>query len=62
MITCPMLHGRPIRNDGCGRTANENNKIAFWQSRMTTTGQRAEPIALTDIPELARQVRRGYAR
>jgi hypothetical protein len=32
----------------------------FWQSRMTTAGDRADPIELVDIPTLAQQVRRTW--
>ena len=31
--------------------------VAFWQSRMTTGGQRAEPPQLVDIHDLARRLR-----
>lgn len=55
----PMLMGRQVRNDGCGKLANENRIRSFWQSRMTTAGDRAEPPQLTDITALAQQIRRG---
>jgi hypothetical protein len=46
------------RNLGEGLRAHSNNRErSFWQSRMTRTGQRAEPIELTDIHALARAVR-----
>lgn len=43
-----------------GREAVKNDERAFWQSRMTRTGQRAEPPELTDIPQLARDIRAGF--
>lgn len=42
----------------CGRTAVETTERAFWQSRMTTAGARAEPLELTNITELAKRIRR----
>lgn len=59
MNTIPMLRGQQVRNDGCGRQAVINTERAFWQSRMTTAGKRAEPIELADLRELARKVRGG---
>lgn len=55
----PMLMGQQVRNDGCGRLADENRIRSFWQSRMTAAGDRAEPPQLTDITALAQQIRRG---
>ena len=50
----PMLNGRQVRNDGCGRLAEDNRARSFWQSRMTTTDNGpAEPPELTDIRALA---------
>jgi hypothetical protein len=47
------------RNLGEGLRAHSNNRErSFWQSRMTRTGHRAEPIELADIHALARKVRR----
>ena len=57
----PMLMGQQIRNDGCGKLANENRIRSFWQSRMTAAGDRAEPPQLTDITALAQQIRREVA-
>lgn len=62
MNTTPMLQGKPIRNNGSARTCNEENRsIAFWQSRMTSAGNRAEPIQPTDVRALAIQVRKGWS-
>ena len=43
-----------------GRIACENDELAFWQSRMTTMGNRADVPALTDLNELARGIRHCY--
>ena len=58
MNTIPMLRGQQVRNNGCGRQALINVERAFWQSRMTKNGQRAEPIEVVDLRELARKLRR----
>lgn len=55
------FRGEQVQRQTCGRTACENDAIAFWQSRMTTPGARAEPIQLADLRELARSIRRAYA-
>lgn len=61
MNTTPMLRGQPIRNDAAERTCSEENRaVAFWQSRMTKDGHRAEPIQLTYVRALAIQVRKGW--
>ena len=52
-----QLHGNAA-NDG--RTAMRNTEQAFWQSRMTRSGSRAEPFCVVDIPELARAVRVSF--
>lgn len=49
-----------IRPTADGREAVKNDERAFWQSRMTRFGQRAEAPELTDIPQLARDVRRAF--
>ena len=49
-----------IRPTTDGRLGCENDARAFWQSRMTRDGHRAEPVDLTDIPQLARDVRAAY--
>jgi hypothetical protein len=38
-----------------------NDAMAFWQSRMTTAGHRADPPDLVDLEALARDVRACYA-
>lgn len=53
------LFGQQVQRQDCGRTACENDAVAFWQSRMTTAGARAEPMRLTDLRQLARDVRRA---
>lgn len=53
------LYGVEVQAQTCGRMACENDAIAFWQSRMTTDGRRAEPLQLTDIPQLAKDIRRA---
>lgn len=57
----PILMGQQVRNDGCGKLANENRIRSFWQSLMTLAGNRAEPPQLTDITALAQQIRREVA-
>lgn len=59
MNTRPMLYGKEIANT-CGRAACQTGERAFWQSRMTTAGRRAEPVELVDLEQLARDVRRGF--
>lgn len=49
-----------IRPTADGREAVKNDERAFWQSRMTRSGKRAEPFEPTDIPQLARAVRRAF--
>lgn len=56
----PQLCGIEVQARSCGRTACENDAIAFWQSRMTVSGVRADPIRLTDLRELAIAVRRAH--
>lgn len=64
MNTTPLLnwHGRVVRidNHGCGRIGLQNDAMAFWQSRMTTAGNRAELPQLADIPAIAQEVRRVF--
>lgn len=60
MNPSPRLHGRELGPGTCGRTACENDARAFWQSRMTTAGARAEPLQLVDLHSLARDVRRAF--
>lgn len=57
----PQLRGIEVQARSCGRTACENDAIAFWQSRMTVAGGRADPIALADLRDLACRIRRAYA-
>lgn len=57
MNTSPMLHGKPVNYQGCGRLGAENTALAFWQSRMTVTAGRAEVPALVDLAALARAIR-----
>lgn len=44
-----------------GQLGVENDAIAFWQSRSTTAGNRAEPFQLVNIPQLAKDIRRAAA-
>lgn len=60
MNTFPMFKGKQVRNDGCGRIGNENRERYFWQSRMTRAGDRAEPIEVVNIAELATSIRKGW--
>lgn len=60
MNPAPCLYGVEIpRNTGDGFAACENHAMAFWQSRMTRAGERAEPIQLTDLTQLAKDIRRA---
>lgn len=54
------LFGQQVQRQTCGRTACENDAVAFWQSRMTAAGARAEPMRLTNLRELAIAVRRAH--
>lgn len=58
----PMLYGRPVVNTGCGRLAMQTRERAFWQSRMTVAGGRAEPPELTDLEALARAIKQEVCR
>ena len=68
MNTSPMLHGRQLHTSGytvttcCGRQAEVNRALSFWQSRMTRPGQRAEPLELVDLCALAHEVRVTWPR
>ena len=62
MNTIPMLRGDQVAAPTCGRLAMQTTERAFWQSRMTTTGNRARPPELADLRKLAREVRRTYPR
>lgn len=44
-----------------GRLAMENVERSFWQSRCTLAGRPVafDEVQLTDIPELAKQIRRA---
>lgn len=55
-----MLKGNQVRNDGCGRMGELNRARYFWQSRMTRAGDRAEPIEVVNIAELATSIRKGW--
>lgn len=58
MNTYPMLLGRQVHNDGCGRTSLDNLNRQFWQSRMTCAGSGAAEVPeLTDIHALAVEIR-----
>jgi hypothetical protein len=59
--TTPTLHGIPQWHPGCGYMMLHNDAMAFWQSRMTTAGHRADPPDLVDLEALARDVRACYA-
>lgn len=62
MNSAPMLYGRELTNPGCGRLAMQTRERAFWQSRMTVTGGRAEPPELTDLEALARAIKQEVCR
>lgn len=57
----PRLRGVEVQAQSCGRKACENDAMAFWQSRMTTDGQRADPVQLTDLTQLAKDIRHAAA-
>lgn len=59
MNDTPMLYRRELTNPGCGLLAMQTRERAFWQSRMTVAGGRAEPPELTDLEALARAIRLG---
>ncbi len=56
----PTLGGDQVRNDGCGRTAMQTAERSFWQSRMTTAGNRAPWPQLVDLRAMALDIRRTY--
>jgi len=57
MNSDPHLYGVSLVQHGCGRIAMSNVQRAFWQSR--------DPYhrlpELTDIPQLAKDIRNGFA-
>lgn len=61
MIEKPMLRGEILRPSTCGRTAVENDEMAFWQSLASRHGQRADVIHPVDLAALAQEIRRGWA-
>ena len=56
----PHLHGLELLNTGCGHVALANRDAYLWQSYMTTAGNPAPFPAITNLPELAREIRRTY--
>lgn len=50
-----------ITDPDCGRVAMDNLNRYFWQSRMTRAGAPAPLPDLTDLEQLARDVRRGWS-
>lgn len=60
MNTAPVLQGRPVARGSCGRLAVDNTVLASWLSKMTRAGSPARYSDLTDIPKLAREVRRTW--
>lgn len=65
MNTAPRLRwdgmDRRLTNYGCGLLGLENDRRAFWQSRATLTGQRAEVPDLVDLTALAISLRKTWA-
>lgn len=57
MIDRPILRGEILRPSTCGRTAVENDEMAFWQSLATQAGNRADLIYPVDLEALARELR-----
>lgn len=54
----PTLQGSQVQPTGCGRMAVDTLATYWWQSRMSTAGDRAEPPELADLVELAREMRK----
>lgn len=61
MIEKPILRGEVLRPSTCGRTAVENDEMAFWQSLASRHGQRADVIHPVDLAALAQEIRRAWA-
>lgn len=61
MIEKPILRGEILRPSTCGRTAVENDEMAFWQSLASRHGRRADVIHPVDLAALAREIRRAWA-
>ena len=59
MNPSPKLHGQFIPPYTNNNVALENAAIIFWQSFMTKNGKRADPPQLTNIRQLAKDVRSG---
>lgn len=54
-------HVELIADQRLGLVAEQTRERAFWQSRATLAGRQSPPIELTDLPELARAVRKAAA-
>ena len=59
MNPSPKLHGQFIPPYTNNNVALENAAIIFWQSFMTKNGKRADPPQLTNIRQLAKDIRSG---
>lgn len=57
MNPSPRLHGADITPPTDGILAMRNVEDAFWQSRMTLAGRRAELPNLVSLHDLARKIR-----
>lgn len=56
----PTIRGQQVQPNTCGLLAMDNHATAFWQSRETVAGHRANPPRLIDIPALAQAVRATF--
>lgn len=54
------LYGQQVHNEPDGRIALQNTEAAFWHSRMVSAGKPHDLPPLTDLPALAREIRRTY--
>lgn len=62
MIERPILRGEILRPSTCGRTAVENDEMAFWQSLASRHGHRADVIRPVDLTALAQEIRSSWPR
>lgn len=59
IIETPRPHLELVTDPLMGTEREELRERAFWQSRATVAGRRFPAFELTDLPELARDLRRA---